>query len=199
MRRVLIGPQDALPDFENCYDGLILHLLELYGFQDPPPQYVKSVLRNESMFNPLAVSPTGAEGLGQLVDSTWTGLDKVPVTKEPTTDIFTNVSRTIRNLSPLFPWARKVSTAADVLCFVAAGYNLGPGNVQRSQAWADAAGADPMQWGNVALVIAPALVQHGWTEQKAKDKQVETSGYVERITDWCARYAPDFAGKKAEG
>lgn len=199
MREVAIGPQDSLLCFKDCFDGLILHLLAWHGVVEPPPGYVKAILHHESRFNPLAESKTGAEGLGQLVDRTWAGLDPDPHTRESPYDIFTNLSRTIRNLVPLFPWARKHGGVDHVLHFVAAGYNLGPGNVQSAQKVSLGLGGVPTRWPDVAGVIAPALAQRGWDPEKAAAKQRETTAYVERIVRTAEGYAVDFIDRKPEG
>ena len=58
MKIIRIGPQDALPDLAPCFDGL----LEFHCGNTPggvPWRLMKAQCRQESAFNPLAVSPTG--------------------------------------------------------------------------------------------------------------------------------------------
>ena len=200
MREVQIGPQDSLLCLKDCFDGLILHLLEINALT-VPPGLVKAILHQESRFNPLAESKTGAEGLGQFTERTWTGLYENPATEEAETDIFTNLSRTIRNLAELWPWAVKHSGSSgeEAVRFTLAGYNLGPGNVNACQEWAEAAGCDGKDWNTVSEVIEPALLDRGWPAEKAQDKARETEHYVPAILSLFQLYAPDFEGKHAEG
>ncbi|UCE87282.1 MAG: lytic transglycosylase domain-containing protein [Deltaproteobacteria bacterium] len=63
-----VNPPD--PDASRsarAYDGVISLVARM---QDVPPALVKAVIRTESNFNRLAVSPKGAQGLMQLMPST---------------------------------------------------------------------------------------------------------------------------------
>jgi membrane-bound lytic murein transglycosylase MltF len=198
-----IGPQDALPDLQFVYDGLILHLIELNGLT-LEPGLVLAVIRHESQFNPLAESFSGAEGLGQFTDGTWREFDPDPTTQEPEQDVFESVSRLVAKLARLVPWARKRAIAADVVKFVAAAYNAGEGNIGRAAARAAAAGADPQQWGNVDAVLEEALKSSRtsvWPEDRAaawaKAKVHEVRSEVEAVEEWTERYRVHFAQRGA--
>lgn len=81
---------------------------------------VFALLAQESGFNPKAVSPMGAQGLGQLMP----GTAKLLGTSNPF-DITQNIDATVRYL------AQQIQTFNGNYRMALAAYNAGPGNVQR--------------------------------------------------------------------
>jgi len=84
------------------------------------PRLVFALLAQESRFNPRAVSPVGAQGLGQLMPATARGLGV-----RDSFDIEQNVEGSVRYL------AEQMQAFGGDFRRALAAYNAGPGNVQR--------------------------------------------------------------------
>jgi len=84
------------------------------------PRLVFALLAQESRFNPRAVSPAGARGLGQLMPGT---AQQLGVTNS--FDIYQNVEGTVRYL------AAQLKRFNGNVSYALAAYNAGPGNVLR--------------------------------------------------------------------
>lgn len=119
----------------------------------------------ESQFRPEAVSRSGAQGLMQLMPGT---ADMLGVAEPHDPD--ENVRGAVAYLEHLHQrWEGKVNQA-DLLAFVLASYNGGPGHVEDAVRMAAAQGDDPRSWASVrpwllrkadpAWVINP-VVHHG--------------------------------------
>jgi len=95
----------------------MLEKSEQYGVD---PRLVFALVTQESGFNPHAVSPVGAQGLGQLMPATARSLGV-----KDAFDITDNLDGTVHYLSGLMDTFHGNSQSA------LAAYNAGPGNVQR--------------------------------------------------------------------
>lgn len=96
------------------------HVLDKSRKYGMDPRLVFALIAQESRFNPRAVSPVGAQGLGQLMPGT-AGMLGV---SQPF-DIGQNVDGTVRYL------AQQMQSFGGDLRRALAAYNAGPGNVQR--------------------------------------------------------------------
>lgn len=102
---------------QGFYDPYILQACEKYNVD---PALVKAVIRVESNFNPLAVSPKGAQGLMQVMPQT--------AARYREKDLFspiTNIQVGTRHLAYL------MKRYSDNLPLVLAAYNAGEENVDR--------------------------------------------------------------------
>lgn len=84
------------------------------------PRLVLAVIAQESAFNPHAVSPVGARGLGQLMPDT---AHRMGIS-DPF-DIYQNIEGTIKYL------AQQLQRFNGKISYALAAYNAGPGNVVR--------------------------------------------------------------------
>lgn len=101
----------------TSYDNLIDQASRQYGVE---PALIKAVIRQESAFNPDAVSHAGAKGLMQLMDNTGRGLG--------VTDPFDPVQNIHGGTKYLANLLRKYDGQVEIAL---AAYNAGPGRVDR--------------------------------------------------------------------
>jgi hypothetical protein len=108
----LLAPQAQSAPGERHYDEVITTVAGRYSLE---PALVKAVIRCESAFDPLALSPRGAQGLMQLMPATQTLLG-VPDAFEPTQNI-AGGTRYLAMLRQQF---------GNDLTLILAAYNAGP-------------------------------------------------------------------------
>ena len=108
----LLAPQAQSAPGERHYDEVITTVAGRYSLE---PALVKAVIRCESAFDPLALSPRGAQGLMQLMPATQTLLG-VPDAFEPSQ----NISGGTRYLAMLR------QQFGNDLTLILAAYNAGP-------------------------------------------------------------------------
>lgn len=183
-KEIKVGPLDRLSCLSECFNGLIWHFTrkkELFTL-------AKALMSVESGFNPLAVSPTGAEGLAQFTDSTWEMYDPNRLDPFDEHDIFQSVQGMCVMCGSLWTWAKRIS-GPDWIEFVVASYNAGQGNVIQAIARAKAAGENPAEWEAVDHHLEALLVEKKGAE-KGKRKAKEYRAEVERVLTKYGEYLP---------
>lgn len=166
---------------EDRYDSLIQYYWDvnaaLYGFADDHSvdwRLLKCQVRQESGFNPLAVSAVGARGLLQVMEGTWGGLDF---------DHAFNPETNLNRGSAYLGQQWKEFAAEEGLerwRFALAAYNAGLGNILKAQALAQKAKRDTSIWG----LVVPYLPQVTGPDNAAQ------------TLDYCRRIVSDFLASR---
>lgn len=106
----------------------------------------------ESGFNPLAVSPVGAKGLGQAMDGTWKGYQKqkwVPLDASPFDPQWAIVGQhryMLQIEGQMRNWMGPVPKEAGWYDASLAGYNAGPGNIKKCFFYTDQLSLPTTEW-----------------------------------------------------
>ncbi len=134
-------------DFEGVYDGLIKHLIQ--PGKPVTLEHVKAVIKQESLFNPIAKSHCGARGLMQLMPKTDKWLDG----EIDGFDVYGNVKDGIKYLNMLYKyWTRHtIPEGKNRWSFVFGSYNAGQGNIRKVQAKCRLKNVDDTNWSNIAF------------------------------------------------
>lgn len=122
--------------FGSYFSDLVFPLGQEYGFH---PLFVWSVMRQESFFEPFAVSPAGASGLMQIMPATGADVANRMGWPENYSDIDLMRPLVSLNMGLFYLSDLRDAFNGDLLAALAA-YNGGPGN---ASAWKDTAGGDP--------------------------------------------------------
>lgn len=197
---------------ENEYNKLIVEVIpKKWGNAQPPLDglLVKSLIAQESGFNPLAVSVSGCVGLMQLgrLEALDQGLKLEPVDERtiPEKCIPAGIGALRNKLNAImeppgedYDWAKKVEElyvkyggkpeGEQIWMFTLGSYNGGQGTVWRSMCSCDSQKKDPRKWDNLinpkeeptkSPLYAGILDVYG--EKKALKKYYEMSNYPIQI------------------
>jgi peptidoglycan lytic transglycosylase len=167
---------DGLPMLDFAYP--ILHLPAYAGSSaGPSPAVVHALIRQETEFDPDAVSSAGARGLMQVMLSAAKTSARVGGLPYRPDDLLTNPNYNIQ--LGMIEFERHYQSWDSSLVLAAAAYNAGPGNVRK---WV-AANGDPSD-GSVDAI--------DWIEQIPFG---ETRNYVERVLENMEVYKNRLAGR----
>jgi len=180
VRLVKLETQDALLDLEFCYDGLLEYLLRLMGDKDLTLPMMRAQAWRESAFNPIAKSPTGAQGLFQFTDAAWADMDDDPTTREKEEDIFENAKRAVKLMTAhMIRYRGAPIPMPERWKFALAAFNQGAGNVRKARDLTLGMSKDPTRWDDVVPYFFQVLEQR---------RAGEVRGYIQAITDRLAGY-----------
>ena len=192
MRILRIGAQDdLLADLENSYDGL----WQIMGRDYPsvPWLLLKAQCKQESRFNPVAVSPTGPVGIFQFARATWADYNPDDPLGKLRTDIYRASLTAFRYLSDLLVVVARHGFSGDDLLRAALGaYNQGQGRLLQMQSQADADGLDPRLWESILEVAVPVMVAAYGVNDGPKKAQ-EMQDYIVNILGYFHAYQEAIA------
>ena len=143
----------------------------------PPPALVQGLIRQESEFNPYAVSSAGAQGLMQVMPANVKGLAKTTGLPERRDALLTDSTYNMQ--LGMSEFAGHLTRNGGSIILAIAAYNAGPTNAAR---WVQAngdprlAGVDPIDW--IERVPFP-----------------ETRHYEQRVLENTGAYRARLAGK----
>lgn len=152
---------------EHVYDQLIRSIVP----KNSPIDWrlMKAVIKQESMFNPIATSKVGARGLMQLMPKTDQWLDG----NMDGYDIYGNITDGHYYLTFLHGfWATRGIPEGEIISFILGSYNAGQGNILRTKELLKSKGLSHDRWvdirGNLELITGPSNAR-------------ETVSYVDNI------------------
>lgn len=167
--------QDSI-ELENIYDQLIRHLVPRHA--EFNWLLIKAQMKQESRFNPLAISHAGARGLMQTMPAT----DKWIDDENDGYDIMGNIEDGVSYMMYLYRyWTYKGIDDDDIVQFALASYNAGQGNIRK--AWLltkKKKTLDPNLWKNVKFHL----------ELVTGNRSRETVDYVDRVMKYYMAYQP---------
>ncbi len=132
-------PEDVVAMIEGCKQKLEL--------TDVDTALVLSILKQESGFNPNAVSYAGAKGMGQIMPATWQSiLNSEPRIAEISTDPFNAEANICGTVFYTAGMLGRYADRSDKVEMALAAYNAGPGGAEP--------GSRPAQTVNYVAVVA---------------------------------------------
>lgn len=136
---------------------------------------IKAIVRQESEFDPVAVSGCGACGLMQLMPGT---ADEMGVSHGKIFDPDSNLRAGIGYYKKMYKCYPEIADPVERIKFALAAYNAGRGNVNKAIVVARGYGMDWQRWDNVASVL----------DKVTGEKSKETINYVAKITGYYKDY-----------
>jgi soluble lytic murein transglycosylase-like protein len=146
---------DTIPAAAQQYRSVLIRAARCEAGLSAPVAVFAAQVEQESGWNPQAVSPVGARGLGQFMPGTAKDMGRTrpdlgpAMPFNPSWSIRALVAYDLDNLRRV-----RANTPCDSWILALMAYNGGLGWVQRDQAKARALGLDPGRWENVARVNA---------------------------------------------
>jgi soluble lytic murein transglycosylase-like protein len=164
---------ESIPAVAQQYRSVLIRAARVEGGLSAPVAVFAAQLEQESAWNPEAVSPVGARGLGQFMPGTARDLGRTRPDLGPA--IPTNPGWALRALVAYdLANLRRVraATEADAWAMALAAYNGGLTWVRRDAALAVRQGLDPLRWwGSVETVNAGRSVA-AWRENRGYPRAI---------------------------
>lgn len=166
-------------DPRDRYDTLIQfyweQAVDRYTIDYGDWKLLKALIKQESGFNPTAVSPVGAQGLGQLMPGTFGAIDVDRGIHPFNPEV--NLQRTADHLGQ--QWSEfKLENGMERWKFALGSYNAGLGNILKAQLLAKSKKMLTDQWLSI-MQLLPAIT--------GPDNAAQTIDYVRKITaTWMA-------------
>lgn len=154
---------------EDRYNSLIQYWWDFFAVPqgDVDWRLVKEMIRQESNFDPRAISPAGAHGLLQIMKGTWNkDAEYIRYWDNPEENLRVGIG----HLWYLWKLFAKES-GLERWGFALGAYNCGQGNVIKAQGILKERGRAENLWANIASVLPEVTGQ----------RSAETIGYVDTI------------------
>jgi len=164
---------------QDRYDSLFQYFVEaLWAVLDW--RIIKAMAMIESSMRPLAVSPSGAQGLLQLMPGTFRDVRAanadIVVSDQPC-DVDSNVSAGVLYLREQYEHLAEIQEPGHRIMYALAAYNCGRGYINRAIQLARSDGRDWSQWTIVSqYLLDPRCVVLGRTP-----RGTETINYVMKV------------------
>ncbi|MCX4030280.1 transglycosylase SLT domain-containing protein [Spartinivicinus marinus] len=123
----------SAPFFPDQYDEMIRSASKLY-LPEIDWRLFKAQLYQESRLKPNAVSPAGAQGLGQIMPGTWSDISRqLKLDKHLVFDPESNIQASAFYMAKMRKFWTAPRPAADKHSLALASYNAGAGNILKAQ------------------------------------------------------------------
>lgn len=130
-----------MKNISTRYDNVIQRWAGIYLADAMDWRILKAQLWQESRFNPTAVSPVGAKGIGQFMPPTWSEVSQelgFPVNANPFDPVLNTQAAAYYMSKQIRAWSSP-RPEADRICLALASYNAGFGNMLKAQVLAGGA------------------------------------------------------------